>query len=250
MVEQLLPLMEMLGREPDRADGSARHFADAASDWVGAFNINDFDRLLTISGVEHGQFSIMSADAGLKRQKMFAYVNTLTRLCSPSMALEEMLVRGRTLLVRHIQRRSPYVRAIYNSLVRSGVPVSDVVAILSPPEAQATPPHADGHPNIQIQLMGRKWWRAWGRVEEGTFKEAASIRELERNFHEISLDSPKVAVLLKPGDLLYVPYRVMHTATTKVDFSLSISFQLHPPSPAAIKSGGQTHALINILPDH
>lgn len=228
---------ELRSREP-----GARVFRALAPGWLTRFDFEELDRLLSISGVEHGSFSILCAEWGLQKRKMFSYVEPMTRLVSNARMLEEILIRQRSLLVRHLQEKSPIIRIAWASIESQGIPVRDVVCFVSPPKSQATIPHADSHPILQIQLQGRKYWRLWSVVPKNSFETAESFAEINERFNELVRSDDRIEVELNPGDALFVPERQLHTASSANGYSLSLSFQM----PDGY-TGGQIQRPINFF---
>lgn len=181
---------------------------------------------MTVLGVEHGQFAVLSEEWGLKAISIFRYVDRFHRLAAPALLMEELLRHRRTLLFRHLQRRSVAVRAAFNRYVSDGLALRDVVAILSPPDSRATIPHADGHAILQLQLLGQKDWQFWDVVDDALVDKAPSVAALAQTFKDHAESHPGTRVTLAPGDMLFLPKRALHTATATTTFSLSLSFQL------------------------
>lgn len=196
--------------------------------WLSAFNLQDFDSMLTVAGLEHGQFAILSNEFGLEPVKSFAFVDQFTRLGTPALLLRELVTQKRTLLVRRVQKKHPGIRAAYQAYNRRGFGVDDVVAILSPPNCQPTVPHADGHAILQLHLAGHKRWTYWDVVQDDLIDNAPSTAALQRTFHDLSVEKSGKSLTLRPGDMLFLPKRTLHTAVNGPEWSLSVSFQLSP----------------------
>ncbi|MFS8036745.1 JmjC domain-containing protein [Xanthobacter sp. AM11] len=200
-------------------------FVGAGRKWLDAITLNDIERAISVQGVEHHQFSLLAEDAGLKTINAYQYVERFNRLASPALLLEELIKQKRTLLFRHFHRRCPAAAAVFTSLVNAGFLLDDVVAILSPPNSIATTPHADGHAILQLQLSGEKVWRYWGIVEDERIEGAKVVEELRHIFDEKAANQPATQLTLRPGDMLFLPKRMLHHAKNGDAFSLSLSFQ-------------------------
>jgi len=209
--------------QKDMTDGCL--FPGAGRQWLDAITLNDIERAISVQGVEHHQFALLAEDAGLRTINAYQYVERFNRLASPVLLLEELIKHKRSLLFRHFHRRSPAAAAIFTSLVSDGLLVDDVVAILSPPNSTATTPHADGHAILQLQLSGEKVWRYWGVVEDEHVEGANTVEELKQVFDEKAAGLPVTQLVLRPGDMLFLPKRMLHHATNGDAFSLSLSFQ-------------------------
>jgi Cupin superfamily protein len=223
---RLQDVAAFLTTDPRSASAPYWLFPAAGADWLSLFTLADLDRLLTVVGVEHWQFSLLAEEMGLRQVKLFDYVDKLSRLGVPLRLLTELLTRRRSLLLRHIQIRCPGVRAAFNAFGKAQVEIADVVTILSPPNSQATAPHADGRAILQLQLRGRKHWKVWKVIADDVIDRAFSVSELSEAFDRAAISTHAAELTLDPGDMLFLPKRALHTATTGTAFSLSLSFQL------------------------
>ncbi|MEU3051535.1 cupin domain-containing protein [Streptomyces sp. NPDC006984] len=80
-------------------------------------------------------------------------------------------------------------------------------------------PHVDGEENFLLQLAGSKTWSLWER--EGTSASQVDPSRLGR---------PAAEVILKPGDVLYIPLGWVHAATAGDEGSTHITYQVVPAS--------------------
>jgi lysine-specific demethylase/histidyl-hydroxylase NO66 len=78
-------------------------------------------------------------------------------------------------------------------------------------------PHADGEDNFLIQLSGEKRWSLWPAAGVSPTREQAA-----------DLGEPAVEVLLRPGDVLYIPLGWFHAATAGSEGSLHLTYQVVP----------------------
>lgn len=221
-------------------------FPGAGQAWLDVVNLDDVERAMSVNGIEHTQFALLGKDLGLRAIKAFDYVDRITRLATPVLLLEQLIERRRSLLFRHLQRRSLGARAMFDRLIDDGLPVEDVVAIVSPPDSTATVPHADGHAILQLQLSGGKTWRYWGVVEDHLIDRAPSIEALAAAFDDHARGRSATQVRLQPGDMLFLPKRTLHHALNHDHFSLSLCFQFPSTWPAPADTIFR-HPLLDVL---
>ena len=106
-------------------------------------------------------------------------------------------------------------------------------AYFSAPEATALKPHTDPYDVLVIQLQGHKRWKVClaatdktAAADSMTESDAAEVLELKKHNPlgctrvEGALEDPELAckeLVMGPGDVLYLPKGVVHTATTVND---------------------------------
>lgn len=220
-------LVDLIAQNCSKKSQHFDYFPGLGKPWLHIFDISELERLLSVVGVESSQFSLLAQEWRLRPAKSYNFVDPLHRLAIPVSIMEEVLRHDRTILLRHLQQRSPTIRAAFNCLRQAGLPVNDTVAFLSPPRVQATIPHADGHAILQLQLSGCKVWHLWDIVENDLLDYASSVDALEEIFRTHVKRNTRKEVVLRPGDMLFLPRRLVHTAINSADFSLSISFKFN-----------------------
>ena len=133
---------------------------------------------------------------------------------------------GASLGLVRLQKLRPEIalacRAVEEAFVRNGVVLSARVganAYLTPPESRGFNVHNDGHDVIVLQLEGEKHWSLYGTPR---------TLPLEGNTTALKAPpEPQEQVLLRPGDVLYLPRGVLHAAETRASHSLHITLSIH-----------------------
>ncbi|MBE5461716.1 JmjC domain-containing protein [Mycobacteroides abscessus] len=103
--------------------------------------------------------------------------------------ISDAMHRGATLIIQGVHRFHPRVRELCHQLTWELAHICQANAYVTPPDAQGLPHHCDPHGTFIIQAFGRKNW---------ILEEAANSSQL----------------LLQPGDVLYMPKGVYHSAKT------------------------------------
>jgi hypothetical protein len=124
--------------------------------------------------------------------------------------------RGATVIVNHLERRSPAIAAESRAIERALVGRVDVTAVLTPPRASGFDAHYDGVDALVLQIEGEKRWRLHPPV---------TAHPVEyRTVAEPLLAPPIRELTLRAGDFLHVPRGLVHRAwtTTKPSLHLTI----------------------------
>lgn len=134
---------------------------------------------------------------------------------------------GTTLVLQGLHRTwPPLVR--FGSLLAAelGHPVQ-INAYVTPPQSQGFAPHHDVHDVFVLQIAGSKHWTIHEPVVSdpldnqpfSSFKQAISERVGER---------PLIDTTLEPGDALYLPRGVIHSAEALGETSIHLTVGIHP----------------------
>ncbi|TAM60386.1 hypothetical protein EPN52_05290 [bacterium] len=114
---------------------------------------------------------------------------------------------------------------------------------LTPSGSQGFAAHYDTHDTVILQVEGAKHWRVYGAPVEVPL--LAQKHDKKKHLAgEVEID-----VVLRPGDLLYLPRGVMHEAVCTDEFSLHVTLGLHPilwidVLEEAAKRGGLDEAML------
>eukprot|EP00947_MAST-08B_sp_MAST-8B-sp1_P001638 g1638.t1 len=154
--------------------------------------------------------------------------NTIARRELPALQGDENAWVGRDELLwglKHGQTlqllgASKFFRSVFKltaNLYRSfGLPSNVNVYITPPGEQVSLKPHTDFTCNFMIQLAGQKRWKLWVRPDllMPTSEEFIRGRDEDEMVTEAELGPPDFEVVLKRGDVLYVPRGVFHGTST------------------------------------
>lgn len=140
---------------------------------------------------------------------------------------------GYTIVMDGIER---YVRTI-GTLARSlevelNYP-TQVNAYITPPQSSGLVPHFDDHDVLILQIQGSKTWHLY----VGADRPAREIqRDAEKAVALESLPTP-TELLLKAGDVLYVPRGRVHAAQTHAEPSVHLTVGIHAPTVLMLAIG-------------
>lgn len=97
---------------------------------------------------------------------------------------------------------------------------TDSVAFLTPAGKKGFLPHHDPVDLFIVQLEGSKAWKLWN---PGADRLGTAV-----GYTEAELGEPAIETVLKPGDVLYLPYGTPHAAAAQEDASLHLSIMMRP----------------------
>jgi hypothetical protein len=136
----------------------------------------------------------------------------------PNLAdVRRAVAHGKTLLITGMQQRWPAVAAMGRALETFFGCMVHTNLYFTPPGAQGFDPHYDTHEVFVLQIDGDKHWRLYGPGKELPLPNDKSAISKEQ------LGPPTQEVLLRSGDLLYLPRGHIHEAHTSESASLHLT---------------------------
>jgi hypothetical protein len=140
-------------------------------------------------------------------------------------ALHELCEQGMSMVLNRVGRHVPRVAALSAMIERHFRANTDVNCYASFRKESAFPPHFDPHDVLVLQLHGSKRWFCHGQPHRFP---------LDRQRFPVGDDPGPVeaVLLLRPGDLLYLPRGEVHWAETTGEASLHLTVRIQPPRPS------------------
>jgi ribosomal protein L16 Arg81 hydroxylase len=134
-----------------------------------------------------------------------------------------LLKDGASLLLNDIDTLNPGLAAVAHALETALESRVQGNLYCSSRQRQAFPSHFDTHDVYALHVEGEKLWRIYeGRldhpVSHPTFKGQPA------SFHESSKGRVAAEILLRPGDLLYIPRGTYHDAIAQTDGTVHVAF--------------------------
>lgn len=203
------------GRAPLHVPGGANKFS-------GVMTRAKLDALIAAPGLWSAQSLQMARDSA-----MVAASDYLAASGAPDPArVQALLGSGASLVLNDIDMAAPglagvadVARALEEALE------AKVQANLysSPRERQAFASHYDTHDVFAVHVEGEKLWRVYeGRIDNPI--EHPSFKSQTRAFHEQAKGKVALEVLMKPGDLLYLPRGQYHDAVALSERTIHVAF--------------------------
>ena len=134
---------------------------------------------------------------------------------------------GASLVANQIQRVSPEVAAIVQMLQREFAASAGANAYCSFQGVQAFNTHYDLHDVFALQVEGEKLWRVYESRADNPVVPTPPGDEAEK-WLTASRGKLVAEVLMKPGDILYLPRGQYHDAITGAEASLHVTFWVKP----------------------
>ena len=154
-----------------------------------------------------------------------AHGGSALRLADP--AKVQLFVRmGASLVGDHIEEIDRNVRGVAAMLSAQFAATAGANVYYSSKDIQAFGSHCDLHEVFAIQLEGEKSWRIYENRAE------APVDVMQGSNAQAIIDRAKgrvmMTVLMKPGDLLYIPRGYFHDAVAQTGSSLHLTFGVRP----------------------
>ena len=138
-------------------------------------------------------------------------------------AVTGLLRRGASLLLNDIDTLSPELAAVANALEATLEGRVQANLYCSARQHPAFPSHFDTHDVFAMHVEGEKLWRIYeGRLDNPVSH--PTYKTMPQSFHEQAKGKVAYDVLLKPGDLLYIPRGTYHDALAQSDGTLHVAF--------------------------
>ncbi len=128
---------------------------------------------------------------------------------------------GATLTWNSLNHYRPNLRALAGTMSSLFATRCDVIGFLTPAGRRGLAPHYDPVDVFVVQLEGTKLWRVWPVPHPRRGDDAG-------NLDETALGTPAVETVLRPGDVLYIPYNCAHVAQARDTVSLHLSVSVAP----------------------
>jgi lysine-specific demethylase/histidyl-hydroxylase NO66 len=143
--------------------------------------------------------------------------------------VKALLGFGASLVANQIQRASPEISAIVQMLQREFAAAAGANAYCSFQRVQAFGTHYDLHDVFALQTEGEKLWRVYEARADNPTMPTPPGDEAEKWL--VATRGKVVSeVLMKPGDILYLPRGQYHDAITGAEASLHVTFWVKPPT--------------------
>ncbi|MBV1795807.1 cupin domain-containing protein [Siccirubricoccus sp. G192] len=136
--------------------------------------------------------------------------------------------RGASLVLNDVDSLTPGMAAISHALEAAGLGKAQANVYISWQSHKAFPAHYDTHDVWAVQVEGEKAWNLWeGRAEWPIAHPV--FRSLGQAHHETAKGRLRERVLMRPGDLLYLPRGWYHDALAEAPASVHIAYGAHAP---------------------
>jgi ribosomal protein L16 Arg81 hydroxylase len=142
--------------------------------------------------------------------------------------VQDWIRRGASVVMNDVDSLTSGLAAVSNALEAAGLGKAQGNVYISWQSHKAFPAHFDTHDVWAVQVEGEKTWNVWeGRADwpiaHPVFRSQAQAQ------HEQAKKGLRAKVLMKPGDLLYLPRGWYHDALAEAPASVHIAYGVHAP---------------------
>lgn len=142
--------------------------------------------------------------------------------------VQEWVRRGASLVMNDVDSLTPGLASVSAALEAAGLGKAQANVYVSWQSHKAFPAHFDTHDVWAVQVEGEKTWNIWeGRAEWPIAHPV--FRNLPQAHHEQAKGRLRAKVVMRPGDLLYLPRGWYHDALAEAPASVHIAYGVHAP---------------------
>ena len=153
----------------------------------------------------------------------FPHANTNFFTESQNTILRKSLNSGASLKIEQLERRHPDISKICRSIENRLGGESWAKVFWTPANQKGLDIHFDTTAVFCFQLEGSKRWRVWDELEFNPTKPMSKVLKIDE------LNNPIMDIILKPGDVLYMPAGFPHCTFALDEPSLSVSISHSAP---------------------
>ena len=216
---------EFHDRQPLHIRGGAEKFAHVLS-WAG------IDRLLNQTHIWSSQSLKLQMDAQPVPPEAYC-LRATGRDNQPVMQpdarrLREWATRGASLVLNDVDSLTPGLASASEALENAGLGRAQANVYVSFQAHKAFPTHFDTHDVWAVQVEGEKTWNIWSGRADYPIPHPA-FRSLGQAHHDRAKGVLREKVLLRAGDLLYLPRGWYHDALAEGPASVHVAYGVHAP---------------------
>jgi ribosomal protein L16 Arg81 hydroxylase len=151
------------------------------------------------------------------------------QLLQPSATLvQDWIRRGASLVMNDVDSLTPGLAGVSAALEGAGLGKAQANIYISWQDHPAFATHYDTHDVWAVQVEGEKTWNIWeGRAEWPIGHPV--FRNLPQSHHDQAKGQLRERLLMKPGDLLYLPRGWYHDALAEASASVHVTYGVHAP---------------------
>jgi len=210
-------------RQPLHVKGGAAKFA-AVLGWRG------INRLLDMTHIWSSQSLKLFLDGKPAEPSQYC-VSAVSRQGGQEMQpdarrVAEWIARGASIVMNDVDSLTPGLASVSDVLEAAGLGKAQANAYISWQSHKAFPAHYDTHDVWAVQVEGEKTWNIWEGRAEWPISHPV-FRSQDQAHHEQAKGKLREKVLLKTGDLLYLPRGWYHDALAEAPTSVHIAYGAH-----------------------
>lgn len=216
---------EYYDKQPLHVPGGAAKFASVLS-W------RQINRLLDQTHIWSSQSLKLVREGVAVPPEQYCTRNTSrdgAPILQPDAAMvSQWISRGASVVMNDVDSLTPGLTAVSAALEGAGLGKAQANVYISWQSHKAFHSHFDTHDVWAVQVEGEKYWNVWeGRAEWPIAHPV--FKGLGQEHHDRAKGKLRGKVLVKTGDLLYLPRGWYHDALAEAPTSVHIAFGVHAP---------------------
>ncbi len=160
--------------------------------------------------------------------------------------VQDWVKRGASIVMNDVDSLTPGLASVSNAIEGAGLGKAQANVYISWQSHKAFKAHYDTHDVWAVQVEGEKTWNVWeGRAEWPIGHPL--FRSQTQEHHEQAKGKLRAKVLMKPGDLLYLPRGWYHDALAEAPASVHVAYGAHAPLGMDVLNILTERALYDVL---
>ncbi|HEY4134771.1 MAG TPA: cupin domain-containing protein [Alphaproteobacteria bacterium] len=202
------------------------HIPGGAAKFSGVMSRDRLDGLIDTPGLWNAKSFQMARDSIMLPGAAYCPAGPAGTGAPDPARVKALLADGASLVLNDIDLLAPGldgVAAVARALETTLEAKVQANLYSSPRERQAFASHYDTHDVYAVHVEGEKLWRIYeGRIDNPI--EHSTFKSQGRAFHDEAKGKVAAEVLMKPGDLLYLPRGQYHDAVARSERTIHIAF--------------------------
>lgn len=212
-------------RQPLHLKGAAGKFASVLS-WRGINRLLDMTHIWSSHSLQ-----VLMDGAPVPAEQYCARANSRDNqpVLQPDAArLRGWVERGASLVMNDVDSLTPGLASVSEALEDAGLGKAQANVYISFQSHKAFPAHYDTHDVWAVQVEGEKTWNVWeGRADNPL--PHPLFRNVSQAQHEQKKGKLRERVVLRAGDLLYLPRGWYHDALAEAPASVHVAYGVNAP---------------------
>ncbi|MCW8084343.1 cupin domain-containing protein [Sabulicella glaciei] len=142
--------------------------------------------------------------------------------------VRDWVKRGASVVMNDVDSLTPGLASVSHAIESAGLGKAQANVYISWQSHKAFPAHYDTHDVWAVQVEGEKTWNVWEGRAEWPISHPI-FRSQTQEHHEQAKGRLRAKVLMKPGDLLYLPRGWYHDALAEAPASVHVAYGAHAP---------------------
>ncbi len=140
--------------------------------------------------------------------------------------VREWIAKGASMVMNDVDSLTPGLASVSNAIEGAGLGKAQANVYISWQSHKAFHAHYDTHDVWAVQVEGEKTWNIWEGRAEWPISHPV-FRSQTQEHHEQAKGKLRARVLLKAGDLLYLPRGWYHDALAEAPSSVHVAYGAH-----------------------